>query len=322
MLGYAARLRGDYERAKDLLEENLRLSRQTEDKLGIADALPELASILICLDDRERAKELYEEGIVLCRQLGYGTRLGELLMQLGHMLLLEGDSERGAALNEEAAALYRERGYKFGLDGILHNLGWAALLQGVHERAKTSYKESLAFCKELGNKLTTSGSLQGLACVAGTTGESKHAARLFGAAEALREAAGYHDTPEDDALLAPYLAMARSRLDEAAWEAAWAEGRAMSMEQAIEYAFSEENHTSPTTPPPKRFAGGNQPVLTLREREVADLVAGGLTNRQIAQELVLSEHTVITYVRNILKKLNLHSRTQLALWVTEEQQRP
>jgi hypothetical protein len=58
MLGYAARLGGDYERAKELLEENLSLSRETDDGLGIAEALPELASILICLDDRERAKEL------------------------------------------------------------------------------------------------------------------------------------------------------------------------------------------------------------------------------------------------------------------------
>jgi non-specific serine/threonine protein kinase len=55
--------------------------------------------------------------------------------------------------------------------------------------------------------------------------------------------------------------------------------------------------------------------------EVATLVARGLTNHQIAQELVLSEHTVITHVRNILKKLNLHSRTQLTLWVTERQPR-
>jgi non-specific serine/threonine protein kinase len=288
--------------------------------LGIADALPELASILICLDDRERAKELYEEGIVLCRELGYGTRLGEILFQLGYMLLLEGDYERGEALNEEAAALYRERGYKFGLDGILHHLGWAALLQGNHQRAKTSYEESLILCKELGNKIATAGSLDGLACVAGTIGASKHAARLFGAAEAIREAVGYHHTPEEDALLAPYLATARSRLDEAAWEAAWAEGQAMPMEQTIEYALSEEGTAARSARAlGSPSAGAPLRKLTRREREVAVLVANGLTNRQIAQELMLSEHTVITHVRNILKKLNLRSRTQLTLWVTGRQ---
>jgi DNA-binding CsgD family transcriptional regulator/tetratricopeptide (TPR) repeat protein len=322
MLGYAARLRGDYERAKELLEENLRLSRETEDKLGIADALPKLAIISNYLDDRERAKELLEKGIVLCRELGYGTRLGELLSHLGYILLLEGDYERGAALNEEVATLYRERGYKFGLDGILHHLGWAALLQGIHQRAKTSYEENLRLCKELGNKIATSGSLQGMACVAGATGASEHAARLFGAAKAIREAVGDQYMPEEDALWAPYLAMARSQLDEVAREAAWAEGQAMSMEQAIEYALSEVGTTLPSSRAlGSPSAGGPPRRLTRREREVAVLVAKGLTNRQIAQELVLSEHTVITHVRNILKKLNLRSRTQLTLWVTVRQLR-
>jgi DNA-binding NarL/FixJ family response regulator len=93
----------------------------------------------------------------------------------------------------------------------------------------------------------------------------------------------------------------------------------MSMDRAIEYAISEEKPAPPTSPAPERSSAYEQPDLTSREREVAVLVARGLTNRQIAQELVLSEHTVITHVRNILGKLNLHSRTQLTLWVTERQ---
>jgi DNA-binding NarL/FixJ family response regulator len=96
----------------------------------------------------------------------------------------------------------------------------------------------------------------------------------------------------------------------------------MSMEQAIEYALSEEKTTLSMSPAPKRSSADGSPDLTRREMEVATLVARGLTNHQIAQELVLSEHTVITHVRNILKKLNLRSRTQLTLWVTERQLRP
>ena len=319
MLGYAARLRRDYERAKELLEENLRLSREADDKLGIADALPELGAILQFLGDYERAKQLYEEGIALCWELGYGARLGELLHYLGYILLLEGDYDRGAALNEEAATLFRERGYKGGLDVVQKNLGWVALLQGNQQRAKTFFVESLVLCKELGNKIITSGSLEGLACVAGATGVSEHAARLFGAAETIREAVGYEHLPEEDALRAPYFANSRSQLDEAAWEAAWEEGCAMSMQQAIEYALSPDGPTSPAT---ERSPTDEGPDLTPREREVALLVARGFTNHQIAQELVLSEHTVITHVRNILKKLSLRSRTQLAVWVAERQQHP
>jgi DNA-binding CsgD family transcriptional regulator len=119
------------------------------------------------------------------------------------------------------------------------------------------------------------------------------------------------------ALREPYLAATRSQLSEEAWEAAFAEGQAMGFEEAVEYALSVEER-----PPPTFVPNPEQPAtesLTPREREVALLVGRGLTNRQIAQELVLSEHTVITHVRNILKKLNLRSRTQLTLWVTERQ---
>ena len=318
-LGYAIRLRGDYERAKELLEESLTLSREADDKWGIADALLELGIISLYLDDHERAKECYEEGIDLCRKLGYGLRLADLLNSLAYVFLLEGDFERGATLSEEAAVLYRERGYKGGLQWALNNVGWAALVQGDHQRAETSLEESLTLCLELGDRLTASESLEGLACISGAEGEAERSVKLFGAAEALRDGVGSEHIPEEDALREPYLATIRSRLDEATWQAAWAEGLAMSMEQAVEYAFSEEEQTPLISPVLERSSADGSPELTTREMEVATLVARGLTNHQIAQELVLSEHTVITHVRNILKKLNLRSRTQLTLWVTGRQ---
>jgi non-specific serine/threonine protein kinase len=232
------------------------------------------------------------------------------LLSLGYTLLLEGDYERGAALNEEAAALLRERGYKGGsLELALDNLGWAALMQGDHERARTSYEECLILCKELGNKWIASQSLEGMACISAAEGTSERAARLFGAAEALREAVGYQQVPKEDAWREPYLAAARSQLDEASWEEAWAEGRAMSMEQAIDYALSEEKLLTLSS---TESSSVEAPSLTPREKEVAVLVGRGLTNRQIASELVLSEHTVHHHVTNILKKLNLSSRQQVA----------
>jgi DNA-binding NarL/FixJ family response regulator len=137
---------------------------------------------------------------------------------------------------------------------------------------------------------------------------SIRAARLFGAAEVLGEAVG-HLVPEEDALRAPYLVMVRSQLDEASWRAAWVEGRAMSMDQAIDYALSEEKPTSPVSPAPERPSADEAPHLTRREREVAALVARGVTSRQIAKELVLSERTVDNHVANILKKFSPLSRT-------------
>ncbi len=173
-------------------------------------------------------------------------------------------------------------------------------------------------CKELGDRMIASESLEGLACISAAEGDAERAARLFGAAEALREAVGDKHTPEEDDMREPYLAAARSRLDEATWEASWAEGRAMSMEQAIGYALSEEMPTPPIYSTPNRPLADESPSLTRREREVAALVARGLSSRQIASKLVLSERTVDNHVANILKKFSLHSREQIAARMAEQ----
>ena len=135
---------------------------------------------------------------------------------------------------------------------------------------------------------------------------------LFGAAEVLREAGGIQHTTEEDELRKPYLAASRARLDEGSWRAAWAQGRAMSMKQAIEYALSEEKPLPSSSPESEQSSSDEPPSLTRREKEVAVLVGRGMTNRQIASQLVLSEHTVHHHVTNILKKLNLSSRQQVA----------
>lgn len=142
--------RGDYERARELLEESLVLSREADDKVRIAEALLQLGGMWSTsgsLGGIARAKEIYEEGIEVCREVGYTYRLPDFLFSLGYQLMLEGDHERGAALNEEAEALCRVHGYKGSLKYVLDNLGWAALLQGDYERAKTYYEDSVTLCK-------------------------------------------------------------------------------------------------------------------------------------------------------------------------------
>jgi DNA-binding CsgD family transcriptional regulator len=241
-----------------------------------------------------------------------------LLMSLGWEYMHEGDHERATALSEEAAELYRKQGSRGALRWVLDGLGWVALLREDHERAKALYIENVALCRKLGDKMVASWSIDGLACLAASRGEAQRAARLFGAAQALREAASYHQSPRDRSLREPYLTLARLRLSEAAWETAFAEGQTMSFEEAVEYALSAEE-PSPAAPfgPERPSTGAQQPDLTRREKEVAALVAQGLTNRQIAQELVISERTVDKHLTNLLKKLNLHSREQVAIRTAE-----
>jgi DNA-binding CsgD family transcriptional regulator/tetratricopeptide (TPR) repeat protein len=315
MLAAPAWVRGDYERARELLDESIALSRKEDDKIKLADALFELALATHYQDDYVRAKEIYEEGMVVFQEAGYTYLLPTFLQSLGALLMLEGDYERGAALNEEAEALFREHGYKGRLQFALNNLGWAALLQGNHKRARRYYEECLLVCKELGDKMIASDSLEGLACISGAEGGAERAAMLCGAAEGLRETVGavaYQHSPEVEAWLEPYLEAARSSLEEASWEAAWTEGQGMTLEKAIEYALSEVEPKSPIYPASKRLSADEPPALTRREREVAALVAHALTNAQIAKGLFISEHTVHHHVTNILKKLNLSSRQQVA----------
>jgi predicted ATPase/DNA-binding CsgD family transcriptional regulator len=305
-------VRGDYEQGKELLEESLEISREAGDRVMIAEALIQLAITAWGMGDVKRGKEIYEEGVALCREAGYAFRLPDFLLSLGYQLLLEGDYERGAALNEEAEALCREHGYARSLNLSLDNLGWATLLGGDHERARPFYNESLAVSKELGDRACASESLDGLACSAGAAGEARRAATLFGAAEALRatlsDAVPFQLKPEEIAWREPSRVKARSQLGEAAWEEALAEGRAMSIESAIEYALSEEDTpgTTPEQPPPTSGPPGG---LTPREVEVLKLVATGMTNAQVAKELFLSPRTVQRHLNSVYHKIGVGSRT-------------
>jgi tetratricopeptide (TPR) repeat protein len=147
--------------------------------------------------DYEGAKGFYEEGLALSRKLDDTALLTSYLIRLGYESLLEGDPERGATLNEEAVVLLGERGHKGKLQDALDNLGWAALMRGDQQQSRSLHEESLELSRELGDKLIAAESLEGLACSA-ARGEER-AARLFGAAETLREAVGYNQAPRESA---------------------------------------------------------------------------------------------------------------------------
>jgi DNA-binding CsgD family transcriptional regulator len=207
------------------------------------------------------------------------------------------------------------------LPRALDNLGWTGLLGGEPERAKVQFEENLTLSKQLDDKGTIAWSLEGLACVAGSNGEALRAARLFGAAEALMEATGFWIPPKECAMLEPYRASVRSRLGEAGWDEALAEGRTMSMEAAIEYALSEEGSStatqSTTSEQPLSTTPDYPARLTPREIEVLGLVATGMTNAQVAKELFLSPRTVETHLTSIYHKLGVSSRAAATRFALE-----
>jgi len=149
-----------------------------------------------------------------------------------------------------------------------------------------------------------------------TSGASLRAARTMGRiaqylglAAALCEESGRRFDPLAQAEFDRNVAAARTRLGEEAFDAAWEEGRAMSVDEALELASSHRRHGGAHAPARQRSG-----ELTARETEVASLVALGMTNAAIARRMVLSERTVEMHVYRAMQKLGVHTRTELAAW--------
>ena len=155
-----------------------------------------------------------------------------------------GDHARAAALLEESLALTRELGNAGAAGFCLGHLGLVAADQGDYARAKRLLAESLAICRRIGIKLGMAMGLVGLGALAARQGQPARAARLIAAAVGLREAIGAPLTPVERARHG----LVRGQLDGAAWAAAWAEGRALPLEQAVDYALEEGAAGGPAAP--------------------------------------------------------------------------
>ncbi|MDQ4128574.1 MAG: tetratricopeptide repeat protein [Actinomycetota bacterium] len=310
-LGWLAQKRGDYAQATTVFEQSLKIAREANQPWMIARSLTVLA---VAMSDRdlERARRLSEEALVINRKLGYLSGVARTLINLGFLELALGDFERAAVLIEESLAMSRRVQNRYVMKAGLFSLGLIKSLGGDPEQGRGLMVESLSFNAEMRIYRDVSEDLEGLAVAAGALGQRERAARLWGAATAFREANEDPWLRMERMVYEPLLAAARSQTDDAVWEACFSEGMAMDVEEAVEYGLSEEEPTAPTAPAEQRSISEQPAPLTRREREVAALVAMGLTNRRISSQLFISERTVDNHVANILKKLNLDSREQVA----------
>src|SRR6266567_4203222 len=319
-------IQGEYARAFVQLEESLALLRKLGDKGRIALALMLLAQLLfVSQRDATKARSLLEEALTLSREVGDTQTIACSLAIMGEVALSQGDVVTARRLAEESIVLLRERRESGeNLANSLSLLARVATIQGEYEAARTLYEESLTAAKEVGDKINIPSSLEGLARVVATQGEFVWAARLWGTAEALRQARGIPLPPVSAADYDRAVASARSHLGEKAFAAAWAQGRTMTPEQALaarELAIKPAPLPSGALLAPpltrraaKRAFGG----LTEREREVAALIAQGKTSREIAELLVVNDRTIEKHIENILCKLGLSSRVQIAVWAREK----
>ena len=324
--GWMASQQGDGPGAIARLEESLTLFRRLEDREGIAMSLADLGwAVLQHQTGKEHLTALREEATLLRNEPLNRRTITHLFDFLGLAAIDEADLVLAETRFEESLALHRELENARGIAMCLGILGMIALVRSDDEQAAAFFEESMRLVRTPGDKVGVAYNLLGLAAVAGLQGRLVRAARLWGAEQAIRE-----DTDLDSIsslLQAQYdyegrVTDVRSRLGAEQFAVAWSEGRAMDLERAAEYALSTEE---PRTTDPVREGspiGATRTALTRREQEIATFVAREMTNRQIAEELSISEHTAATHVRRILKKLDLRSRTQIAAWVEDSKPLP
>ncbi|HEX5504853.1 MAG TPA: LuxR C-terminal-related transcriptional regulator [Thermomicrobiales bacterium] len=316
-VGMLAHLQGDHEWARARLDESIALYRALGDTRRLARALNLLAQAYVH-DDVARALVLLEENLALSRELGDPYSIGRALTNLVWVAGLAGDYAQAQAYGEEHLALGRVAQGQEAISHTLRSLGLVLLEQGDGPRGRALLAEDLALSRELGHKQGIAYCLEGLA-VAARRDRPALAARWWGAAAALREAIAVPPLPPERARDERHQAAVRARMGEAAFAAAWAEGRALPLEQAITEALASAAAEPPQpTSASSPAAGPAYPAgLSAREVEVLRLVAEGLTDAQVAERLFLSPRTVGQHLRSVYNKLGVENRAAATRFAVE-----
>ena len=309
-VGFLALFGGDYARATAHFEASQALWGELHDELGILEAMMGLATTAEYLGDDARAISLCAE--VLPRARGRSDRLTAFaLVQLADAAYRQGDLDRAAALSEEALVACRENP-PIRVVALL-TVAQVALARGERERAARLYADCLTASQQLTFPEGPADALSGFAGIAVVMGQPKRAARLLGAVVTQLEAfqrpiVGHHAQHQRA------LAATRAALSPEVFERAFAEGLALTLDDAIAETGVIVAEVSATPALPTAGESASQHGLTLRELDVLRLLVEGQSNQEIAGALFISPSTVASHVVNILSKLRVESRTAAATW--------
>lgn len=238
-LGSLAMMQGDYPAARASCGESLAIFRELGDRGHVANAIRSLANLSIQEGDPASARALYEESAAICRELGDRSGLAWALLGLGSAARHQGDATAARSRLEDGLAAFRDLGDREGVAASLCELGRAVAEAGDARSARQLAAESLALFRDLGDRSGIAATIDTLASIATAQGDAGRAARLWGAAERLRETIGTPRPPDERAHHDRDVAAARAALGAAAFDGAWQAGRAMAFEPAIASALDE-----------------------------------------------------------------------------------
>jgi non-specific serine/threonine protein kinase len=307
-LGNLVVWQGDYALAERLATEALERFEALDDRPGIGEALFGLARAVWFLGDLTRAVDLFTQAIALKREQGdwFGVIGG--MGNLAHIAFEQGDLDRAEQLDGEGLALTRDHAYVSRSIHFLKDLGQYAHQRGEYERARAFFAEVLSTARALRALRPIADAFDGFAVLAQAEGQPERAAHLLGAAAAVRDEARVARLTPDLAAVERLHSELQSALGADGCEAALGEGRAMALDEAIEYALTQASadDSQPTAAPTAS--------LSKRELEVLRLLVEGRSNQEIGTALFISPHTAATHVQNILNKLGLESRGAAAVY--------
>ncbi|WP_433682084.1 protein kinase domain-containing protein [Nocardia sp. CA-119907] len=311
-----AAMQGDLPAVAALVREGRALVEQTTDPLTRAHI--DLAHGLLALysgnpsDARpylEKAAQVHAERGDLLLQI-------DALTFLGLTYELRNDSPQAIEHYEHALAITENRGETINQTYVQLSLAIALWRQGDPARATRLLAQALRVSRIVNDRTNAGICLQVLAWVAAEEGKAERAVVLTAAAERIGRSVGAAPVQFSDLLVHQEESERRTRraMKEQTYVAAQREGAALSFDSAIAYALGEHVSSAQVDAPGRK--------LTKREREVAELVAEGLTNRAIAARLVISPRTADRHVEHLLTKLGFTSRAQIAAWIVSSQNKP
>ncbi len=239
LLGCIARAQGYYDQAMELFKESLKWARDVGGKAEIAYSLSQLGFVAWYQGDLEQAAILTEESLQLSREIRLGWNVAETLNTLGDIARTRGEYEQASRFYDESNVIWERLGHKREIGYLLYSRGWLARLQGDYIHASSFFTDGLRLWQEVGDRRHTAECLEGLAGVELGFCKAELSAKLMGTAEIIREETSSPLPPVDRANYELDVAALRSQLGESNFTTAWAEGRAMTVDQAIELALEK-----------------------------------------------------------------------------------
>lgn len=308
--GTLARYQREYADAEELISKGLSIRRGSGDDKAVADSLNNLAYVTLSRGDHARARALYEESIESYRSRGDEQGIADALSHLAHIALQERQFDLARRQADEALGTWRRLGDMQGVAWALEGVGKIQLEAGDLAGAVATFEEGLGVATSLGHGWAIALHVDGLACAAAAQDRPIRALRLAGAAAAILRRVTTPLDPLHERQRHRWLERARLVLPTSRAEEAYAAGSALGQEEALAEALARD------AAEPGRVRD-EWSGLSQREREVAGLIAQGLTNRQIAERLFIASGTADRHVANILGKLDMRKRAQVAAWVAD-----